>query len=199
MPTTTDKTELLARLLDALGAPGAAEVLAKRVLELALDVAGGVLGVIRLREGHDLTARAALGLDDEVTDRFTLPAATALAGMEPTDDAGVVFLSTDPQTAVWSKPMRDLALRAVYALPLRPPLPNSEASNTESLLGVIYIGAPKPLVMSTEQRAFLGTIATHACAALSKRHAIEHLEQAIRARDDLLAVVSHDLRNPLNV
>ncbi len=204
MPSSPEPGQLLMRLLEALGATGPTEELARRVLELALDVAGGVLGVIRLRDGQNLASRAALGLDGEVTDAFSLPAATALSGMEPADDSGVLYLSTDPQTAVWSKTMRDLSLRTVYALPLKPPAgpgapKNSDTPNSESLLGVIYIGAAKPLAISPEQRTFLSTIATHASAALSKRHAIEQLEQAIRARDDLLAVVSHDLRNPLNV
>lgn len=179
----------LGRLVDTISSHGSTDELAMQLLELCLDAAGAALGVIRVREGSDLRSRAAVGLDEEVNDGFNLPIATALSGMEVVGD-DTLYLSTAPQSAVWSKPMRDLALHSIYAVPLRA---------GENLLAVVYICAARQLFFTPEQRRILQELATHGSAALSHRHAMEQLEQAIRARDDLLAVVAHDLRNPLNV
>ncbi len=184
----------LGRLVDAVSSNGSLDDVAKLLLELCLDSAGSALGVIRVREGSNLRARAAIGLDEEVTDGFHLPTVTALAGMEPVGDE-TLYASVNAQTGSWSKPMRDLGLQALYAVPLR----TGDPSTGAGLLAVIYIGAVNPLVFAAEQRKLLAALSMHGATALSRRHATEQLEQAIRARDDLLAVVAHDLRNPLNV
>jgi signal transduction histidine kinase/ActR/RegA family two-component response regulator len=179
----------LERLAEAISAGSSLEELCKRLLELGLDVAGAALGVIRVREGSTLRSRAAIGLDDEVTQGFSLPTLTAFAGFEPLEGAAL-HVSQNPQSAGWSKPMRDLALHAAYAVPMRA---------GENLLGMIYIGAVRALSFTAPQRRFLGLLGAHGGQALSRRQGMDQLEQAIRARDDLLAVVAHDLRNPLNV
>src|SRR5258706_5709468 len=75
----------LGRLAEAISAHTSLDDLCKRLLELGLDAAGAALGVIRVRDAAQLRARAALGLDEEVTDAFTVPTGAALAGMEPVD------------------------------------------------------------------------------------------------------------------
>jgi signal transduction histidine kinase/CheY-like chemotaxis protein len=180
----------LERLATAVsGASVTLEDKCKLLLELGLDAAGAALGVIRVRDGSTLRARAAIGLDEEVTHAFSLPTPTALAGFETIEPDGL-YQSQNPQSAGWSKPMRDLALHAVYAVPLRA---------GENLLAVIYIGAVRTLSFGPNQRRLFSLLGTHGAQALSRRQGIDQLEQAIRARDDLLAVVAHDLRNPLNV
>lgn len=182
--------EQLRRLIETISASASLEDVCKRLLDQCLDVAGVALGVIRVRDGSQLRSRAALGLDDEVTNAFTLPTPTAFAGMEPQGEGELVLQSQTPQSAMWSKPMRDLGLHAVYAVPLR---------HGENLVGAVYIGAVRPIAFTPDQRTVLQALSTHGAAALSWRQATDVLEGAIRARDDLLAVVAHDLRNPLNV
>jgi PAS domain S-box-containing protein len=50
---------------------------------------------------------------------------------------------------------------------------------------------------STDQK-FLEELSVPASIAMANAHLYRRAQEAIRARDDLLAVVSHDLRNPLN-
>src|SRR5687767_15123640 len=77
------KTTLqLQRLTEAITGSGTLDELCRRLLEIALDGAGAALGVIRVRDGSSLRSRAAVGLDEEVTNGFTLPSATVFAGME---------------------------------------------------------------------------------------------------------------------
>ncbi|MBK7862236.1 MAG: response regulator [Archangiaceae bacterium] len=179
----------LERLTEALSSSNSLEDLCKRLLELGLDLCGAALGVIRVRDGSVLRSRAAIGLDEEVTQGFSLPTPTAFAGFEALDDS-LLYVSQQHQSAGWSKPMRDLALHSVYAVPMRA---------GENLLGMIYIGAVRGLAFSPDQRRMLSMLSEHGAQAVQRRQGMDHLEQAIRARDDLLAVVAHDLRNPLNV
>ena len=185
-----DLVKQLERLAEAISGGSTLDDLCKRLLELTLDWGGAAFGVIRVRDGAHLRSRAAIGLDEEVTNGFELPTGTAFSGMEPLANGEPLHVSTVAQSSIWSKPMRDLALQAVYGLPFRA---------GENLLATVYIGAVKPLTFSPEVRQLMTSLATHGAAAISRRQAMDQLEQAIRARDDLLAVVAHDLRNPLNV
>lgn len=73
------------------------------------------------------------------------------------------------------------------------------------VIGAMGVASPERRELSEEDRAYMLALAGHCAQALERsrlydaeRRARERAEEATRSREDLLAVVSHDLRNPLS-
>src|SRR6516165_10541355 len=69
----------------------------------------------------------------------------------------------------------------------------------ENLIGVITLGTLEDRQLSDEERRLFAALASHAAAAIRRAQAQEALRAAVSARDEVLSVVAHDLKNPLNV
>jgi signal transduction histidine kinase/ActR/RegA family two-component response regulator len=69
----------------------------------------------------------------------------------------------------------------------------------ENLVGVITLGTLEDRQLSDEERRLFAALASHAAAAIRRAQAQEALRAAVSARDEVLSVVAHDLKNPLNV
>ena len=81
-------------------------------------------------------------------------------------------------------------IRAWHCLPL---------ANADQILGFAYFGLTQPRDFSDEEKHLLNAFADRFVTALLFHFQRESLEHAVRARDQMLSVVAHDLRNPLNV
>ncbi|MEK6373699.1 MAG: GAF domain-containing sensor histidine kinase [Acidobacteriota bacterium] len=66
------------------------------------------------------------------------------------------------------------------------------------VLGVITQGAPEGKVFTREDALLAAELARHGSLAIDNARLYEESQQAVRAREEVLAIVSHDLRNPLN-
>jgi signal transduction histidine kinase len=66
------------------------------------------------------------------------------------------------------------------------------------VLGVILQGAPEGKVFTREDALLAAELARHGSLAIDNARLYEESQQAVRAREEVLAIVSHDLRNPLN-
>lgn len=76
----------------------------------------------------------------------------------------------------------------------------------DRLLGAVVLSVPGRGELGDEELAFVGTLANQAALAIDKaslyareRETAESLRELERARADLVAVVTHDLRTPLSV
>src|SRR5262249_47152435 len=69
----------------------------------------------------------------------------------------------------------------------------------ENLVGVLTLGTLEERELSDEERRLFASLASHAAAAIRRAQEQEALRAAVRARDEVLSVVAHDLKNPLNV
>lgn len=67
------------------------------------------------------------------------------------------------------------------------------------LLAVVCLGRLNDPVPVERELARLTALAVHAGATLAEQNRVEQVSQALQARDEVLGVVAHDLRNPLNV
>src|SRR5262249_20897897 len=67
------------------------------------------------------------------------------------------------------------------------------------LVGVLTLGTLEDRELSDEERRLFASLASHAAAAIRRAQEQEALRAAVRARDEVLSVVAHDLKNPLNV
>jgi len=66
------------------------------------------------------------------------------------------------------------------------------------VLGVITQAAPEGKVFTREDALLAAELARHGSLAIDNARLYEESQQAVRAREEVLAIVSHDLRNPLS-
>ncbi len=65
-------------------------------------------------------------------------------------------------------------------------------------LGVVTVAAPEGYVFTREDRQLADELARHGSLAIDNARLYLDSQQALRAREQVLAIVSHDLRNPLS-
>jgi signal transduction histidine kinase/FixJ family two-component response regulator len=176
-------TEALERLLAAAFGSSSSNELISKLLELLSSSVPLELGVALLRDGSSLVATASLGLGSSVATELCLPVSEALEGLEPA--ARAVFTVRDP-----SRILPGERLGCLLCMPL---------IHAEEVLGVIYLGTSGSWQPAPAQTGLLSALAVPCAAALAQRVAQEDLQRDVRARDDVLGVVAHDLQNPLNV
>jgi signal transduction histidine kinase len=64
--------------------------------------------------------------------------------------------------------------------------------------GIITLAAPPGKVFTRDDEAVASELARHGALAVDNARLYTESQQAVRAREEVLAIVSHDLRNPLN-
>lgn len=175
----------LSGLLTATHASRSVDQLLPRLLSVFVDLAQASGGVLWLREGEALYARAAQGLPES----WQPGASAALdtrSGEQTLAELGgrATSLSNGHVLA------QGLATGSgeLLCLPL---------SAGDSLLGLICL-TPGNLASADERPRFMA-LAEHAATAIAAQIAQDGLSRSLRARDDVLGIVAHDLRNPLNV
>jgi len=171
---------LLAASLDSANS---SELLSK-LLELFGTCARADVSVALVREGTTLVARAQLGCDENATPTLCLPIEAVLEGP-------AVFEATDlVSVREPSRILPGLNLSCLFCQPL---------VHAGELLGVLCLGTFGNWQPREWQTRLLSQLAASSAAALAKQAAHEALQRDVRARDDVLGVVAHDLQNPLNV
>lgn len=65
-------------------------------------------------------------------------------------------------------------------------------------IGVLLMTAPEGRVFTRDDAVTAAELARHGSLAIDNARLYEESQQAVRAREEVLAIVSHDLRNPLN-
>ena len=65
-------------------------------------------------------------------------------------------------------------------------------------LGIVIAVAPEGKTFAQTDVALFGDLARNASLAVDNARLFANAQQALRAREEVLAIVSHDLRNPLN-
>jgi signal transduction histidine kinase/ActR/RegA family two-component response regulator len=85
---------------------------------------------------------------------------------------------------------RQLATRAALCIPL---------PGVERIVAMVCLGLAEERALDDARTLLLARLADQAARALLDRTTRESLERSLRSRDEILGVVAHDLRNPLNV
>jgi signal transduction histidine kinase/FixJ family two-component response regulator len=170
--------ELRGRALERLATLAVADTklaaLLPELLAIFADALGAERAALRMQQGGALVLGAAIGSPE--TDDTWLPFAA---------DTAMQLASGDT-----------VSLSAIHHVPL---LLNDDLAGGRDLLGVVSLECRGRDRLAREERLLLTTLAGLSAALLRRRRAFDALEQAVQSRDQVLAVVAHDLRNPISV
>jgi PAS domain S-box-containing protein len=191
-----------ARLVQTLGRIGGvltAELELRKVVQTVTDESTALIGAAwgaffcNLGETDAYSLFALSGVDREGFADLSLPADTP--PFAPTfQGQGIVRLDDI------SGDSRYAGLSDNYGLPglVRSYMAVPVVSRAGTVLGGLFFGHPDPGVFTERAERIAIGITGWASVAIDNARLYEQARRAVRARDEVLAVVSHDLRNPLN-
>ncbi|MFT3839078.1 MAG: ATP-binding protein [Myxococcaceae bacterium] len=163
--------------------------LLKKLLEVFVKVSQADAAVARLREGEQLLTRVASNLEDEVTAGFAMPLTQVANGPDERERllTRVTLDGSDPSVSAQVREKK-FAMAQCLRLP-----------NGDQLVGTVCLYFQAERSISDDEVRLLKTLAQQAAQAVIRCRSHEALETALQSRDEILGVVAHDLKNPLNV
>jgi K+-sensing histidine kinase KdpD len=178
-------------LAHAFGVGATVDQFLERLLRVLVEDMRASVAVVRLRDGSVLRSRVSIGPCDEVSRGFSVSVAEVFGSRSPAElKLEVVSAASNPN------PMAGLVTPATQALACAVRLP---LVTDDELIGAIWLGLPEPHELDDDDRYVLTPLCAHTTGAVVEQVAREGLERAVRSRDEILGIVAHDLRNPLNV
>jgi len=171
--------------------------LLERLLRVFVETTASVDTVaIFLRDGDEYRARAAIGLEQEVVEGYSLRYGQGFVGTIAATGAPKAIMNAAEDSLVLSKILHAKGIRALYGVPMR---------NGGEIIGVAHMGSTTAYLFSDEDKHLFSVLVSRATAAVVQSLLQQTLEaerqglrDALRAREQLMEIVSHDLRNPLN-
>ena len=167
---------------------------------------------ILLREGDELAVRASVGLDPAAALQIRLRIGEGFAGKVAAErQARVLSLAGAASSEVASDLLRAQNLNVLFGIPLL---------HRDDLVGVALMGSTTAFEFSDEDKLLFRTMANRATAIIVQGQLLEReraareeaqklaatleaQDQKLRAslafRDQVIGILSHDLRNPLGV
>jgi signal transduction histidine kinase len=189
--------EALDRVSSVALASGNLEEFLPKLLEVVQDTTEAVDTVaVLLREGGQLRVRAAVGLDRALIERAERNVGEGFAGKVFAERRPVLLPGGSTNPLVQSEYLRARGLKVLYGVPLL---------HEGEVIGVAHMGSLTASDFSEEDRHILRSMARRATALIVQQQSREErerllgeLDRAVKARDEFVAVLSHDLRNPLS-
>jgi signal transduction histidine kinase len=159
-----------------------------------ISQSGDTLEAVALQSTDPAEAKSALATMDRAPvslAQSSMPARVAKSGQAiflPQLDLEAVIAATP--RAEYKEHLRKFPISAIALVPLRA---------HEKVIGVLGVSLPRGAkTFSADDRSMLEDLADLGALAIQNARSFEEAQRAIRGREDLLAVVSHDLRNPLS-
>lgn len=182
----------LDRIAEAALQSGVVEHFLPRLLDVLVDTTQAIdVATILLREGEMLRARASVGEEEvDVASGQSIPIGEGFAGTIAARRAPLELRDVAAHPLPLSDTLRGSAVRTLYGVPLM---------NGDRVIGVAHVGSRSAAELSVEDKLLFRTMAGRASALLVQAELRETAEQAVRRREEMMAVVSHDLRTPLGV
>jgi signal transduction histidine kinase len=204
-----DEAQML-ETLNRIGSMLAAEVDLERVVQAVTDAGTTLSGAhfgaffynVKNASGGSYLLYTLSGAPREAFDRFGMPRNTAV--FEPTFSGREVVrlddVTSDPRygrnAPHHGMPEGHLPVRSYLAVPV--------VSRSDEVLGGLFFGHPDPGVFTERAQRLVTGIASQAAVAIDnarlheqRRQLIHQLREADRRKDEFLATLSHELRNPL--
>ncbi|MCI4678990.1 PAS domain-containing protein [Rhodoblastus acidophilus] len=167
----------------------------REFLDATIELLKADFGVVQFLDEKDKTLRivAQRGFDQRYIDRFAVaavgdcsPGALALAHDGQTEVGDV---QADPIFAPILEELRAAGVRAVISTPLR--------CTTGRVLGVLSVHFRKPRTFADRDRRLTQICARRAADTVHAHLLREEVRAADRRKDEFLATLAHELRNPL--
>ncbi|MEZ4554133.1 MAG: PAS domain-containing sensor histidine kinase [Dehalococcoidia bacterium] len=175
------------------------ERLMSALLERVAELLAADTAVVLLRDGDELQAVAALGIEEEVEQRVRVPLGAGFAGRVAIERRPVIVEDVNEYPVV-NPLLRARGLRTLLGVPL---LVEGE------LLGVLHVGSLTPRDFTAEDAKLLQVVADRVALALSNRRLAEAEHEArteaataaatARLREQFLGITAHELKTPLTV
>ena len=189
-----DASQRTIKALDRISTLGLGRLTLQQILDellaILMQTSPAVDSVaLLLLEGGRLVVRAAAGIASERETRFTLAVGEGFAGCIARDRKPMLLRSASTDPLVKSEYLRGSGIRALYGVPLV----DSE------LVGVAHMGSRTAYEFSDEDMLLFRALANRATAVIVEAQLKERERAALEARDLVLAILGHDIRNPLQV
>jgi signal transduction histidine kinase len=180
---------------------GPLEELLPELLGVVLQsTAAADCAAILLREEDRLVLRAASGLDEELAAGFSQKIGEGFAGAVAVRRAPMLLRWAARDPMVTAESLRRRGVRALYGVPLL---------DADDLVGVAIIGSLTSFDFPEYERRLFAALVDRGTAAiqLQRLRAATHeqerqlaeLQDAVRARDRVLATVAHEVRTPIGI
>jgi len=173
---------LLVELLRAFGRAESASALMTGVCDVLVHGLGLAGALVRVREGEHLRIGAGVGLGAEALAAPPVPAA-----LQPWPGAPGPFV-LEPDAVARLLPALPVQWRTVHFVIL---------GSAAAPHGVLYLGSASA-VLGEQEIELLRVVGESLGPELGRRLEDERVRAGIQAREEALAVVAHDLRNPLH-
>ena len=169
--------------------------IAEDVLRTATAVEGTDMGLLSLVDpaGDVLRTAASLGLDAEFLQGVaTVPIGQGACGACWQDRRRVVVEDTeaDPVMEPYREALRRAGIRAVHSTPLI-----TRSGKTVGVISIFFRASHRP---ADRAMSFADLCARQAADAIENARLYADLREGDRAKDEFLAVLAHELRNPLS-
>ena len=167
------------------------ELLVRIQVALAVDTVAVLLAA---PEGDELVLRAARGLEEEGEQDAHIPIGSGFAGRIAADRRPVMIPDIE-QADIVSPLLRQKGVRSLMGVPLLV---------EGRLIGVLHVGTLRPRRFTRGDVRLLQVVADRAALALeharlfdAEREARAQAQQALRAREEFAAGITHDLKSPV--
>jgi signal transduction histidine kinase/CheY-like chemotaxis protein len=185
-----DRAQAIERLCSVLCASASVDEFLRHTLRILLDVVRADVAVARVREGDRLWSRASVGLDEEVSTGFSLALGDEIPAVASAAECGLVSSEATPRNCR-SEFVRAAGVRTLHSLVL---------VHFQAVVGVIHLGTGREHEeLSAQAQHLLLELALKIAPALHRQIDHETACRRLESRDQVLAAVAHDLRNPINV
>lgn len=188
------QARFLARVASEVTRTLALDAALGRLSELVVPVLGDLVVIYLNQEPGSVRRAAAAGISERIVEASaeTNDEARGIALLQLVREHGTVRESREHgSTSRALSILEGLDATSVLVTPL---------VARERIIGAItYVFGPSGRRHEEDEQWLGEEVAAHAALAADNASLFEKAQQAIRARDNMLAVVSHDLRNPLEV
>jgi PAS domain S-box-containing protein len=169
------------------------------VTDTATEFSGAQFGAffynVKNAAGESYLLYALSGAPREAFEKFGMPRNTAV--FEPTFSGREVVrlddVTKDPRygknAPYYGMPKGHLPVRSYLAAPI--------TSRTGEVFGALFFGHEQPGVFTERAEKLVTGIAAQAAVAMDNARLVAQLRESDRNKDDFLAMLSHELRNPL--
>jgi signal transduction histidine kinase len=165
------------------------------VAERAVRLSGGDGAAVQVQDGEAMIYIAAAGAAVGYEGSLRLPLEGSLSGRALREQVTMVCIDSESDPRVHRETCRRVGARSLVVVPLR------DAPGTPAVLSVY---SSRPHAFREEDAQALELMARLAAATLirsadlaAERHQVEQLRELDRLKDEVVAIVTHELRSPI--